>query len=434
MGIIRNTQYTGRFLSPTVASPQGKFKNRTTETSLDGTYIDELWANDQDALIQSLLISNETVLNGNPDEGGNSQSYKALIEQAQGRASYFVESAGSAADAYVVEETPNNQPPVSLFDGMYIKGILGFDNTGASTINAFGFGIVAVRNFDDSLLSEGQIKSGELFEAVFFNSSFRIIDRNEFNNKFRGKLFNGLHENFHLAFPLPANADDVKYNSQFVYVQPIPGVTATSAGGILTTTMSDVDVRGKQEFEITDVNHAQFKEVHRRFIAINGTWLPWEKIAPNFSVFATNTDGSSLIGDSLTFNQEPGATEGFWHTIGRTGSGATIIFPALDLVPVDADWVEIKTYMFSSNAAAGTPGADFSGTISVRPLGSISTDAAKTVANYFRVVLDETGQGIGISPGVSKVKLINSQFETRWDSSMTNNTFEIMVVGYGYNR
>ncbi len=356
MALIRSNKYPSRWNTPSVNSPQGNFKNRTTPTSLDGSYLEKDWANDMDAIRQSLFISSGTVLDGNVDEGGNSQAYKALIEQCQGKASFFDEDITSAANVYVVNASANNQPPESLFDGMYIKGILGFDNTGSSTINCFSLGVLNLKNFDGSSLSAGQIKAGDPFEAILFGSSFRVIPRNELDLKFSGKLFNGLHDNLTASTP---NIDLVLNNSEFVYVGIISGINTISASGVLKTVMSDSTVRGYQIFTITQENHEQFREVHRRFLSVSGSWLPWENITPSYSNDVNNFSrgGSTYFFDSgsfpVQFDVSSSIATSTSESIGATDSGADNIWTALDDIPSGTKAVIIKGTIAASDSVSG---------------------------------------------------------------------------------
>lgn len=79
MAIVRSTQYPGRWNVPDSNSPQGSGKNRTSPTSSDGSYFDEVWFNDLDSLHQALFIASGIVPNGAPDTGTASQIFDALL-------------------------------------------------------------------------------------------------------------------------------------------------------------------------------------------------------------------------------------------------------------------------------------------------------------------------------------------------------------------
>lgn len=80
MAIDRTQRYPGRFDPVTPEQPQGAFKNRTTATSRDGSYLESDWLNDFAALFSSMLVNAGVTANGNVDEVGASQYYDALID------------------------------------------------------------------------------------------------------------------------------------------------------------------------------------------------------------------------------------------------------------------------------------------------------------------------------------------------------------------
>ena len=79
MALKRNERYPGRFENPTTAHPQGAFKNRTSPTSQDGSYLEADWANDWSGFFGRLLTAGSITANGNVDTALDSQYYTALI-------------------------------------------------------------------------------------------------------------------------------------------------------------------------------------------------------------------------------------------------------------------------------------------------------------------------------------------------------------------
>lgn len=78
MALKLNERYPGRFDNPTEGYPQGSFKNRTTPTSKDGSYLEKDWANDCLGFLSSLLSAAGVSPNGSVDEVGASQYFDAL--------------------------------------------------------------------------------------------------------------------------------------------------------------------------------------------------------------------------------------------------------------------------------------------------------------------------------------------------------------------
>ena len=79
MALKRNERYPGRFENPTAAQPQGAFKNRTSPTSQDGSYLEADWVNDWSGFFGRLLTAGSITANGNVDTALDSQYYSALI-------------------------------------------------------------------------------------------------------------------------------------------------------------------------------------------------------------------------------------------------------------------------------------------------------------------------------------------------------------------
>ncbi|QDH45625.1 hypothetical protein AAM22_gp50 [Pantoea phage vB_PagM_AAM22] len=85
MALNRSNKYPGRFLAPTAARPQGAFKNRTSPTAQDGSYLEADWANDWDGFFARILTVAGVTPNGNVDSGTASQLYDALLSAMPGR-------------------------------------------------------------------------------------------------------------------------------------------------------------------------------------------------------------------------------------------------------------------------------------------------------------------------------------------------------------
>lgn len=78
MALQRDTRYPGRWTTGSSGHPQGAFKNRSAPGALDGSYIEQDWANDWDGFFGSLLSATGLTANGTVDAVGASQYYNAL--------------------------------------------------------------------------------------------------------------------------------------------------------------------------------------------------------------------------------------------------------------------------------------------------------------------------------------------------------------------
>lgn len=79
MALQRDTRYPGRWTTGNSAHPQGAFKNRSAPGALDGSYIEQDWANDWDGFFASLLSAASITANGSVDAVGSSQYFTAML-------------------------------------------------------------------------------------------------------------------------------------------------------------------------------------------------------------------------------------------------------------------------------------------------------------------------------------------------------------------
>lgn len=85
MALKRDVRYPGRWTAASSGHPQGAFKNRTAPGSLDGSYIEQDWANDWDGFFSSLLNGAGISANGSVDAVGASQYFSAFQSLTTGR-------------------------------------------------------------------------------------------------------------------------------------------------------------------------------------------------------------------------------------------------------------------------------------------------------------------------------------------------------------
>ena len=99
---------------------------------------------------QNAIASSGQTLIPIGDPADNTQLSQAMSRYASGGI-FGVDS--GAADAYVISATGSFTPPDAYFDGMIINFRAGNDNTTASTVNAFGIGVVDLVQENGSALS-----------------------------------------------------------------------------------------------------------------------------------------------------------------------------------------------------------------------------------------------------------------------------------------
>jgi len=83
MALQRDSRYPGRFTPATTAHPQGAFKNRSTPTSQDGSYLESDWANDWSGFFEALLTKSGVTPNNVVDTATSSQYLFALETYAR---------------------------------------------------------------------------------------------------------------------------------------------------------------------------------------------------------------------------------------------------------------------------------------------------------------------------------------------------------------
>lgn len=145
MALKLNERYPGRFNNPTENYPQGSFKNRTTPSAKDGSYLEQDWANDKEGFFQSLMESAGFAANGQVDRVGSSQYFdamKAIVLSSMisrvgssGERMYIPAASASgsfSADEVVVKSQTTGYPyilnNVSKTINLAIVGVGGFDS------------------------------------------------------------------------------------------------------------------------------------------------------------------------------------------------------------------------------------------------------------------------------------------------------------------
>lgn len=101
MSLKLNERYPARFGNPSSDYPQGSFKNRTTPTAKDGSYLEKDWANDKEGFFQSLIFYAQTVPNGLVDKVGGSQYYDSLLKILRNNSAKYTASGSFVVPAGV---------------------------------------------------------------------------------------------------------------------------------------------------------------------------------------------------------------------------------------------------------------------------------------------------------------------------------------------
>jgi hypothetical protein len=130
-----------------------------------------------------------------------------------------------------------------------------------------------------------------------------------------------------------------------------------------------------------------------------------------------------------------------YQSIGPTGSGADVIWTALNTLPTDINWIEIRVLMIMHNREQDF-GPQFQSILELRArrLGS-SVDGNSNTIGHLRMVNNHQNSGGGLYQGTEtsginypKIGVNGRQFEMRYiKSNIWSTTIIIHLVGYGWN-
>lgn len=196
MAINLDERYPGRANPKTLDYPQGSFKNRTSPTSKDGTYLEQDWANDMLAFFQSMLKEAGIAANGQVDTAQASQYFDALIKNIQNNSIAHHETSPTTNQGLVIYDLQHDiikrWRTIGTFEG-YASNQLGLVQPGTTQavrgyeIEAVG-GIVNKSNYpalwafaQAQSLVKTTHKAGEFSFINVDSTRFRLPDlRNQF--------------------------------------------------------------------------------------------------------------------------------------------------------------------------------------------------------------------------------------------------------------
>lgn len=166
MALQRDTKYPGRYETGDAAHPQGAFKNRTTPTSEDGSYMEKDWLNDWSGFLERSLTLAGVSANGTADDATDSQYFEAIQRLSTAWSQY---TDAGIANAYVLSN--NLSPILAPVDGMRVRFYAANASTGASTIDFSDFdpdiAAKTIKLQDGSDIGAGDIDTTIENEIVF---------------------------------------------------------------------------------------------------------------------------------------------------------------------------------------------------------------------------------------------------------------------------
>lgn len=159
MALKLNERYPGRYSNPSADYPQGSFKNRTSPTAKDGSYLEQDWANDKEGFFQSLISAAGVVPSGAADKVGASQYYDSLLTviYAAARKTPVLNDTGTAG-AYAAVNTPplSSLPSTGYMQRVKIANL----NPGASTYAPDGLAAKPIYGLGLQPLQGGELPAG----------------------------------------------------------------------------------------------------------------------------------------------------------------------------------------------------------------------------------------------------------------------------------
>ncbi|WP_443700301.1 hypothetical protein [Pseudomonas sp.] len=159
MALKLNERYPSRFNNPSADYPQGSFKNRTSPTAKDGSYLEKDWANDKEGFFQSLISASGLIPSGIADKVGASQYYDAMLTvlYAAARKTPVLTDTG-AAGVYAAANTP--ALTALPFTGYMQRVNITNANTGASTYAPDGLSAKPIYGLGLQPLQGGELPVG----------------------------------------------------------------------------------------------------------------------------------------------------------------------------------------------------------------------------------------------------------------------------------
>ena len=111
-------------------------------------------------------------------ENSKTNQLATAITNYISNASYYIESAESVADAYVVEKPSAilSAMPSAYFNGMKVQFLASHSNTGESTINVGNLGVKSIKTMAGNPVGQGAIKQSGYVELIYLDGEFRILE------------------------------------------------------------------------------------------------------------------------------------------------------------------------------------------------------------------------------------------------------------------
>ena len=193
--------------------------------------------------------------------------------------------------------------------------------------------------------------------------------------------------------------------------------------------ISDYDETAGNNTDISAINidencpPANLNDAIRQLMADLAVWYG------DRSVFVSNANQPAVSATALDISAY---TEGTWIDIGNTAAGATKTWAALDSVPDDADWIEIRVVATLSRPTSTVLDA----ILFARPNGSaVAAGNSTRVMHVHEQVATGTGTVNAYPTHTFKVGVSSMTFDIYLSTSatVTKTLYSFYLTGYGQN-
>lgn len=162
------------------------------------------------------------------------------------------------------------------------------------------------------------------------------------------------------------------------------------------------------------------------------------RLAPA-GTFVNNADGNPTV-VSTEFAIHTNITENQWWAVYPTGGSPVetyvsdkYIWSALDSVPTDASYIVVKVKAIGQTTS-GTPGSGQSGDINARDNGSNEAQSSENeIATLVTYLTDTSGNGGDADTSTHYIPITNRCFDIHWESAFNTTSYQMYLVGWGFN-
>ena len=158
------SKYPGRWAAATTAKPLGVAKNRTTETSKDGSYMEKTLFDEWTHVIAGVLSSMGVTPDNTDDVVGDSQYIRALKSMMSGGAQTYSDS-GTGSNYQLSESY--GEAITSLFNGFTVRFFANSDSQSSASVNVSAIGNKPIKLTSGAAIKDQSIRAGELVELMY---------------------------------------------------------------------------------------------------------------------------------------------------------------------------------------------------------------------------------------------------------------------------